>query len=211
MQTLTPVLSLSRLEAGVRRGGRRTSALAMALILGSLAFGSACTKVQNDNSSSYLIVDSLLGASGAQPAQMGGTLESDVLTKGGVFEDPGQITFKLGLKDAGTPETPSKPTSANYITVTSYHVDFARTDGGAVPASFDGGLSLTVNDIGGVATFTLVPASAKTVSPLAALAGTANEIQTVATITFFGADQAGRKVSVKATISVNFADWGDPS
>lgn len=207
MQNPIRVLSLSR----ARRASRRAGVLALALALGSLPFGSACTKVQNDNSSSYLIVNSLLGASGAEPAKMSGTLASDVLTKGGIFEDPGQVTFKLGLKDAGSSDVPTKPTSANFITVSRYHVEFARTDGGAVPAAFDGGVSVTVNDIGGIATFTLVQAGSKVQAPLVALQGSLVEIPTIATVTFFGKDQAGRNVQVTATISVNFADWGDPA
>jgi hypothetical protein len=211
MQNPIRIPSLSRARQGARRAGRRAGLLAAVLAIGSLPFGSACTKVQNDNSSSYLIVNSLLGASGAEPAKMGGTLASDVRTKGGIFEDPGQVTFKLGLKDAGTPDSPTKPTSANFITVSRYHVDFVRIDGGVAPASFDGALTVTVNDIGGVGTMTLVPASSKTVAPLSALVGSLTEIQTIATVTFFGKDQAGRDIQVKATISVNFADWGDPA
>jgi hypothetical protein len=185
----------------------------MALALGSLPFGSACTKVQSDNSSSYLVVNSLLGAPGAEPAKMGGFLDSDVQTKGGVFEDPGQVTFKLGLKDAGTADSPTKPTSANFITISKYTVVFTRSDGGAVPAAFEGAVTVTVNDIGGVASVVLVPASAKLQAPLLSLVGGGGgvEIKTVATVTFFGKDQAGRTVQVTATIGVNFADWADPA
>jgi hypothetical protein len=33
----------------------------------------------------------------------------------------------------------------------------------------------------------------------------------MAEITFYGQDQNGNSVSVTGSISVNFADWGDPS
>ena len=35
-------------------------------------------------------------------------------------------------------------------------------------------------------------------------------ISTIADVTFYGRDQAGRDSSVTGQISVNFADWGDP-
>jgi hypothetical protein len=35
-------------------------------------------------------------------------------------------------------------------------------------------------------------------------------IATVAQVTFYGTDAAGRAVSVTGTIDVIFADWGDP-
>ena len=35
-------------------------------------------------------------------------------------------------------------------------------------------------------------------------------ISTLADVTFYGRDQAGREVSVTGTIGVNFADWADP-
>jgi len=214
MQTSNHVPSLSRAPRGARRTGRRAGVFALALALGALPLSSACTKVQSDNSSSYLIVNSLLGAPGAEPAKMGGFLDSDVQTKGGVFEDPGQVTFKLGVKNAGTADSPTKPTSANFITITKYHVDFARSDGGVgVPASFDSAVSVTVNDVGGTATLVLVPAVAKLQAPLLSLVGGAGglEIKTIATVTFFGKDQAGRSVQVTATIGINFADWADPA
>ena len=36
-------------------------------------------------------------------------------------------------------------------------------------------------------------------------------ISTLADVTFYGHDQAGRETSVTGQISVNFADWGDPN
>jgi len=59
----------------------------------------------------------------------------------------------------------------------------------------------------------LVRAQAKLEAPLRALrgGGSAIVISTIAEITFYGSDQNGNKVSVTGSISVNFADWGDPS
>jgi hypothetical protein len=63
------------------------------------------------------------------------------------------------------------------------------------------------------ASFNLVRIQSKEEAPLQALAGGggANVISTIARITFYGRDQAGREVSVTGQIGVNFADWGDPS
>jgi hypothetical protein len=211
MQNPNHVSSLSRARQGARRSGRRAGLLAMVLAIGSLPFGSACTKVQNDNSSSYLIVAALEAAPGAEPAKMGGFLESDVITNGGgVFEDGGQVTFKLGLKDPGTPDTPTKPTSANFITVTGYKVEYRMAGDTTVLASFTGAMTVTVNDIGGVGALVVAPADMK-IATFRPLVATLGEVKTIATVTFTGRDQAGRSVSISSTISVNFANWADPA
>jgi len=57
--------------------------------------------------------------------------------------------------------------------------------------------------------FILVSSTMKENSPLVQLGGTPTEIHTIATITFFGRDQAGRDVQATAQISVHFADWAD--
>lgn len=174
--------------------------------------------------SSYLIVESLVAASGAKATTFGGTLGSDVLTLVNrtvngvqvrvptVFEDLGQVRFRLAMKD------PSVATSAaNFITVSRYRVVFRRADGRNtpgvdVPFGFDGAITATVGTEPSSAGFTLVRVQAKEEAPLLALigGGGAMAISTLAEITFYGADQAGREVVVTATISVNFADWGDP-
>ena len=41
--------------------------------------------------------------------------------------------------------------------------------------------------------------------------GGAIAIMTIADVTFYGRDQAGNDVSVTGSITVNFADWADPS
>lgn len=174
--------------------------------------------------SSYLIVDSLVAASGAEPDAFGGTLGSDVLTLversvGGVqvrvptvFEDLGQVRFRLAMKD---PTVVAYPVNA--ITVNRYRVVFRRADGRNtpgvdVPFGFDGAMTATVAPDGTIASFTLVRIQAKGEAPLLALVGGggAMAISTLAEVTFYGKDQAGRDVVATASISVNFADWGDP-
>jgi hypothetical protein len=177
-------------------------------------------------SASYLVLESLQAASGASPGSFGGVLESDVVTNvktsvGGqdvlqptVYEDLGQAKLRMALKDVSI----AGPTAANAVTVNRYHVDFKRSDGrntpGAdVPYGFDGAASGTIGADGGQLTFVIVRAQAKLEAPLKALqnGGGAITISTIAEVTFYGADQNGNTVSVTGSISVNFADWGDPA
>jgi hypothetical protein len=191
----------------------------LATVAALLAPSVSCTAQQQKGTSpAYLILDSLLAASGAEPDEMSGTLASDVVTKGGVYADNGQVTLRLGLKDPGSSTTPNQPTTMNYITVTRYHVEFVRSDGHNtpgvdVPYAFDGAVTLTVDDTGGVGSFTMVRVQAKLENPLAPLSATGQPqvISTIAHVTFYGTDQAGRAVSVTGTISVNFANWADPA
>ena len=200
------------------------------MALGLLPFAASCTKTQTQgDSSSYLIIDNLAGASGVKPTSFSNVLASDVVTlvsksQGGqqvmvptIFEDPGEVTLSLALKDPGTAASPTNPTKTNFITVTRYHVEYVRADGRNtpgvdVPFPFDGAFTVTVGGSAATGTFTLVRSQAKQEAPLAALVGGGGQgvISTIANVTFFGTDQAGRAVSVTGTISVNFADWGDP-
>lgn len=220
----------SNFAKSVRPKGRLARGAAL-VVLGMLPFASSCTSTQTaGDSTSYLIIQQLQGASGAKPTQFNTILNSDVVTLvsqnvGGqqvkvptIFDDPGQVTFQLGLKDPGAASAPAQPTTTNFITVTRYHVDYVRSDGRNtpgvdVPYSFDGAMTVTVGSAATTGGFTLVRVQAKSEAPLQALAngGGADVISTVAKVTFYGTDQAGRAVSVTGTISVNFADWGDPS
>jgi hypothetical protein len=208
----------------------RVIGAALALVMGAAASSGCSAKVRASESNSYLIVDLLQAASGADPAKFGGSLGSDVLTfvprtidgkqvrVPTVFSDSGQVTLRLALKDVGTASDPTSPTTNNFITLTRYHVDFVRTDGRNtqgvdVPYGYDGALTVTVGTSVVTASFTLVRVQAKEELPLVTLAGNggAQIISTIANITFYGTDQTGRAVSVTASISVNFADFGDPS
>ena len=206
--------------------GRAAAIVAVALPLAS------CTQAQLDGgtSSSYLVVASLTASSGATPTNFSGVLPSDVITNvkttigdeqvlvPTVFEDFGQVSFDLALKDPGTTNSPTRPSSANYITINRYRVDYIRSDGRNtpgvdVPYGFDGAVTLTVTGPGSGTTFTLVRNQAKGEAPLAALAGGGGAIviSAIARITFYGFDQTGRAVTVTGQIGVNFADWGDPT
>jgi hypothetical protein len=204
--------------SGLFNGLRRTVPLVL-VIAGVVPMAScASDTVSQGQGGSYVILDLLEGARGGTDSlEFSTVMQSDVLTNGGVYEDPGRVQMRLALKDVGTAASPTTPTTNNFITVTRYRVVFRRSDGRNnpgvdVPYSFDGAATFTVGAQAVTGAFTLVRAQAKLEPPLIALAGGGGAllISTLADVTFYGRDQAGNDVSVTGSISVNFADWADP-
>jgi hypothetical protein len=188
-----------------------------AVVLIALAAASCGDMVRQGEGSSYLIVDSLTGANGADPGSFSNTVQSDVVTvvdgSPTIFEDPGRVALRLAMKDAGS-AAPTAPSSNNHITVNRYRVRYIRADGRNiegvdVPYGFDGAVTGTISD-STTLTFALVRVQAKREAPLAALAANGNVITTIAEITFYGRDQTGRDTSVTGQVSITFANWGDP-
>jgi hypothetical protein len=175
--------------------------IALALLV--MASTSCSQAVRQGDGSSYLVMTSLTSANG-------GNLQSDVVSnEGGIVQDGGEASLTLQMKDVGGPG----PSPVNAITITQYRVEYIRSDGRNVqgvdiPFAFDGGVTVTISGSSSVP-FTLVRAQAKHEAPLKALAGhgAAQHISTIARVTFYGHDQAGRGVSVSGTIGVDFADW----
>ena len=212
---------------GTTRGWPALAIGAMALALA----GAACGDLnKNGRSPSYLIIEDLAAASGADPGTFSNTLASDVVTnvtmtvdgdqvvQPTTYEDIGEVRLRMALKDQGTANAATAPTATNTITVTRYRVEFTRSDGRKsqgtdVPYAFDGAATGSIGETGGTLSFVLVRAQAKLEAPLRALrgAGGAVVISTIASVTFYGKDQNGNEVSVTGSMSVNFADWGDPS
>jgi hypothetical protein len=195
------------------------------IVLAALAAGAAsCGDVVRDSRAPVvLVLNTLQGAPGNKPGSFGVPLSSDVVTNvttplpctttspcPTVFDDLGQAAFAVVMKD-----TTIAPTSNNQVTLTSYHVQFIRSDGRNVegvdvPYAFSGGMTLTIAAGGtGTASFELVKLSAKQETPLVQLITNPIEISTVAQVTFYGTDLVGNAVSVMGTISVNFANFGD--
>ena len=135
-----------------------------------------------------------------------------------VFQDAGRATFHLALKDPGSAGLPTSPSSANTVSFTRYRVEYRRADGRNtpgvdVPYGFDGGMAVAIaGENASVGQLTLVRAQAKEEAPLRALigGGGARTISTIAEVTFYGTDQAGRAVSVTGHINIDFSDWSDP-
>ena len=200
---------------------------APAILLGSASCGNVA---RTGRSPSTLVIDSLEASSGAKPGTFSGFLNSDVVTLvkvtvNGVetqvptiFNDVGKVTLRTLLKDAGNPGAPTSPSNLNAVTIDRYRVVFVRSDGRNtqgvdVPYAFDGAATATVTPGPTEVGFELVRHQAKDEAPLRALGGGGGRlfISTIAQITFYGHDQAGNEVSVTGTISVDFADFGDPS
>ncbi|MFN2444242.1 MAG: hypothetical protein ABR606_01425 [Vicinamibacterales bacterium] len=181
-------------------------------------------------SPAFVIVDSIQGASGADPNTFGTFLLSDVETMveqqvagqtvrvATIYNDLGRATFRLALKDPGTVANPNAPSTINQITLNRYRVSFRRADGRNtpgvdVPHGFDGAFTITIPSSGTAqAGFEIVRHQMKKEPPLRNLArsGGQNLISTIAEFTFFGRDQAGNEVQATATMTVNFGDFADP-
>jgi len=196
------------------------AALAGLALLATVSCGDTATQ---GKSSAYLVIDALRGAPGVtagDTVKFGDVLQSDVQTKGSIFEDLGQVVLHGAMKNPGPdPAKPVAPTAYSLITIDRYHVDFVRSDGRSVqgvdvPYAFDGAVTGTLAGETASVTlnFALVRAQSKAEAPLMALRGLGGGvlISTIAEVTFYGRDQAGNAVTVTGRISVNFADWADP-
>lgn len=178
----------------------------------------------------FLVIDSLTASSGAAASTFSSQLNSDVQTLVDrtvdgvqvkvptVFNDLGSAALRIALKNPGSAAAPTAPTSINDVTITRYRVDFKRSDGRNapgvdVPYGFDGGATATVGVQGASVGFDLVRHTMKSEPPLRNLIGGGGlfQINTIAEVTFYGRDQAGNEISVTGLITVNFADFGDPS
>ena len=193
---------------------------ARAALIGAVAVSAAsCGEVaRTGQSPAFLIIDSMQGASGADPGEFSNVLPSDVITNGTVFNDLGQVSMRLAMRNPGPSTNPNSPSTLNEITITRYRVSYRRSDGRNtpgvdVPYGFDGAFTVTIPANGGGAGFDLVRVQAKLEAPLRNLRGGGAQlvISTIADVTFYGRDQAGNEVSVTGSIGINFSDFADPS
>ena len=191
-------------------------AVAVSSIIGLTSCASELTRT--GSSPAFVIIDSIVGASGAEPEEFGSPLASDVQTGGGTFNDLGRATLRLGLRNPGSATNPTAPSTLNTITLSRYRVEFRRSDGRNtqgvdVPYAFDGAATVTIPAQGSTEViFEVVRNQAKLEAPLRNLRGLGGAliISTIAEITFFGRDQVGNEVVATGTLSVNFADFADP-
>lgn len=209
-------MRLTRIPTPTGRA-RTMRAAALMLLAGASGLVSGCSEtVRTGQSPAYLVLQRLEGSSGAETgAPFQTILQSDVLTKGSVFEDNGRATMTIALRDVTNPAGPS---ANNLITLNRYRVEYRRTDGRNtpgvdVPYPFEGAVGVTVGEQATAAIFTLVRVQAKLEAPLVTLRqlNGAIAISTIADVTFFGKDQTGRDVTVTGSMTINFADWADPS
>jgi hypothetical protein len=190
--------------------------LTVTALLSAALLCAGCGDTSSGPSPSKVFITAVQVARGAEsPTFVSGPLISDVVTAGTIFDDLAQVSFGLTLKDPGVPGNAATPSALNAVTFTRYHVDYRRADGRNtqgvdVPFSFDGAQTFTVVDNIDVV-IELVRHEAKMEAPLRALRSDPVVIATIATVTFYGKDQAGNNVKVTGDIQVNFADFGDPT
>jgi hypothetical protein len=174
------------------------------------------------------VITVLEGASGVEPEEYAGTMNSDVITLVNrtinevevrvptVFNDWGRVTMVLNLKNPGSGATPTTPSGINQVTFTRYRVVYRRSDGRNtpgvdVPYPFDGATTFTVPATGSASqTFEMVRHIAKGEAPLKNLQNSPVLITTIAEVTFYGRDQAGNDVQATGSILIDFGDFGDP-
>ena len=201
-------------------------AAAAAALAGSISCGDVA---RQGRSPSLLVVDTLQAASGADPGNLTSFLLSDVVTRVDqtvngetrrvptIFNDVGQATLRLVLKDQGTDGSGVAPSTLNSVTLKSYHVRYLRADGRNapgvdVPFPIDGAVTTTLSGGSAVIPFEIVRHQAKLEPPLSAMASGGGRvfISTIAEVTFYGTDLAGNDIQGTGTISVSFGDYADP-
>lgn len=195
----------------------------------AMALASCGDAVRQGRSPSILLIDSLEAASGASPELFSTFLLSDVQTLiestvGGdtvqvptIFNDVGQATLRVVMKDQGTGGTGVAPSTLNAVTVHRYRITYRRADGRNtpgidVPYPFDGAVTATISNIPATVGFELVRHQAKLEQPLQSLVNLGGRvfISTIAEVTFFGEDLSGNEIQATGTLSVNFSDYADP-
>ena len=199
----------------------------LAATLGVAAASLSCGSVVRDGSSPmFLVVNLLQGQQGGGTGTLGNPLVSSVLTLRTTpapctpaspcptyFNDTGQVVLSLVPKNIGSAAAPATPSSNNEVTITRFHVNYARADGRNtpgvdVPWPFDGAVTGTVQ-IGSQLTlgFELVRIVAKKEPPLAALASTATVLTIIADVTFYGQDLVGNAISATGKIQIDFGSF----
>ena len=207
-----------------------TNSIKVAIVAALALAGSGCGDVDNGRSPSGVVISSLTGRLGLEGSTFNATLLSDVITRRTTpppcstdspcmftFNDLGQVSMSIVLRDPGVAGITASPSALNQVTFTRYRVEYRRNDGRNtqgvdVPYAFDSAVTFTVPEDGPVTVpFELVRHSAKEEAPLRGLAVSGDIISTIATVTFYGKDQAGNNVTVSGNIGINFGDFADPS
>jgi hypothetical protein len=197
-----------------------------ALVLTSVSCGDVS---RTGRAPTMIVIQTLQGASGADPQAFSQFLLSDVQTLVSqtidgverrvptIFNDLGQATMRLEPKDRGLSGTGGTVSPINQVTLKRYRVRFIRADGRNtpgvdVPHQIDGGITALLGESPVTVGFEIVRHQAKLEPPLRSLANFGGRlfISTIAEITFYGADVAGNEVEVTGTMNVSFSDYADP-
>ena len=202
----------------------KPSSLGICALFAALATSGCGEYVREGRGPTSAVVALMQAAPGVSPNELGGTLNSDVITYvektingqdvlvPTIFNDVGSAVITVDLKDTSL----TAPSTANQVTFTRYRVEFIRADGRNhqgvdVPYSFDSAVTVTsAPGSPGTAGFELVRHSAKTEAPLVALANNLQFITTIARVTFYGKDHAGNDVTAVGQLGITFGNFGDP-
>ena len=195
---------------------------AIALLLSSISCGDVA---RQGRAPTMLVIESMAGASGADPGTMSAFLLSDVQTIveqniGGqtvrvptIFNDVGEASLRLVMKNP----TGTTPSTLNAVTLSRYRIEYLRADGRNtpgvdVPFPVDGGVTATVGGASVSVGFEFVRHQAKLEQPLRSLANFGGRlfIATIAQVTFYGTDLAGNNIQATGTMNVSFSDYADP-
>ena len=191
----------------------RHSLLSLAVIAAAVVTAGCADLITQDRSPALLVIELLEAAPGASTT-FATTLQSDVVgaATGGAptaATDMGRVTLRSIMKDAL-----ATPSAVNAVTITRYRVEFRRSDGRNtpgvdIPRPFESAISFTVpaGATAAARTFELVRQGAKSEAPLSGLATGLSIISTIADVTFFGRDQAGKDLSVTGSIGVQFGNF----
>jgi len=184
-----------------------TSALKILAVALALVVLNSCNTVSKGaKSATMLVVESIMGTTASGTAA--NYLESSV-TSG--TSDVATITLEAELID---PNSPTGPSQYNNVTLTGYNVQYFLPDGTGTPGvtvpkpiqGAIGSVLLTVAQSQSI-TVIVVLASAKLEPPLAALAGTTNQLQVNAKITIQGQDMSNNPVQATGVLNIVFGDY----
>jgi len=185
-------------------------------VVASMALSVGCGDVSQGQAPALVVIDALEAAPGATPTELGGSLQSDVVTDGTIFNDVAQVTMRLRSRDPGSPGIGQNPSFLNSVTINQYRVEYIRSDGQnvegvTVPYAFTSAITFTIsNDAATSAGFQIVRHTAKEEAPLRALRENGDVISTITRVTFYGQDLAGNAVTVVGQIGIDFGDFADP-
>jgi hypothetical protein len=191
--------------------GTILSAVAAALALS----GCSADYVTQNQADVLLEVSAIEGTSGGggTGSGTGSVLNSDVLSKTGVFNDNASIKFRVALKN------PLNPTmgTANDVMLERYEVRYLRSDGRNtegvdVPFRISGPMALQIGAGGeGTTSIVIVRHQAKLEPPLMNLQGGGGAIvlTCIADMTFHGKTTSGKVAVATGRLQINFADFGD--
>ena len=88
-----------------RRIQQMATGVALAAALGS----ASCGDTSLGKSPAILVIDDLKGAQGNNPGSFGGNLQSDVLTKGSIYEDLGEVAITITTEWSGRYQVEGDP------------------------------------------------------------------------------------------------------